>query len=124
VFPIVVTYGLLVSDVANATLALRSLNLVVRIDACEGTYRYERSDPAGTRHHHSVCDRCGKVIAFTDPSRRSRGRTSGIAVAVQRRSPRPRVAWCLLTVRPAGMTKHRVRGSRVRASSERVTASR
>lgn len=54
--------------VYRALETLHSLDLVVRIDAGEGTWRYERSDPAGTRHHHSVCDRCGKVIAFTDPA--------------------------------------------------------
>jgi len=47
---------------------LHGLGLLVRIDAGEGTARYERAGTDGTRHHHSVCDRCGKVIAFADPA--------------------------------------------------------
>lgn len=45
---------------------LHGLGLLVRIDAGQRTARYERSEPHGARHHHSVCDRCGKVIPFTD----------------------------------------------------------
>lgn len=44
---------------------LHELDLVTRIDAGEGIARYEPAG-AGVGHHHSVCDRCGKVLAFSD----------------------------------------------------------
>jgi Fur family transcriptional regulator, ferric uptake regulator len=47
---------------------LHGLGLLVRIDAGDGSWRYERCDPQGTPHHHSVCDRCGTVNAFADPA--------------------------------------------------------
>jgi Fe2+ or Zn2+ uptake regulation protein len=45
---------------------LERLRLARRVDAGEGTARYEPVDPAGTHHHHLVCDRCGEVAAFED----------------------------------------------------------
>lgn len=57
-----------VPTVYRALDTLHGLGLLARIDAGERTARYKRADPHGARHHHSVCDRCGKVIAFTDPA--------------------------------------------------------
>lgn len=45
---------------------LLGLGLVVRVDAGEGIARYEPDLPEAAAHHHSVCDRCGKVLAFSD----------------------------------------------------------
>ncbi|MBN1530752.1 MAG: transcriptional repressor [Thermoleophilaceae bacterium] len=45
---------------------LERLRLARRVDAGEGTARYEPVDPAGAHHHHLVCDRCGEVAAFED----------------------------------------------------------
>jgi Fur family ferric uptake transcriptional regulator len=32
----------------------------------EGTARYEPAHAGGEHHHHVVCERCGKVLAFED----------------------------------------------------------
>jgi Fur family ferric uptake transcriptional regulator len=37
-----------------------------KIDLGAGTTRYEPLHPGGEHHHHLVCDRCGKVEAFSD----------------------------------------------------------
>jgi Fur family ferric uptake transcriptional regulator len=47
---------------------LTSEGAVHRIELGSGTSRYEPAWPGGDHHHHLVCDRCGKVEAFEDPS--------------------------------------------------------
>jgi Fur family transcriptional regulator, ferric uptake regulator len=42
--------------------------LVNRLDLGDGIARYEFADPAGEHHHHLVCDRCGRLVAFDDPA--------------------------------------------------------
>jgi Fur family ferric uptake transcriptional regulator len=39
--------------------------LVERIEVGDGQARFERSGEH--HHHHLVCDRCGKLVAFDDP---------------------------------------------------------
>jgi Fur family transcriptional regulator, ferric uptake regulator len=42
--------------------------LINRLDLGDGVARYEIADPAGEHHHHLVCDRCGRLVAFDDPA--------------------------------------------------------
>ena len=41
--------------------------LAERLDVGDGQARFERSQPDGEHHHHLVCDRCGRLVAFDDP---------------------------------------------------------
>jgi Fur family ferric uptake transcriptional regulator len=41
--------------------------LVERVEVGDGQARYERSHPGGDHHHHLVCERCGRLVAFDDP---------------------------------------------------------
>ncbi len=41
--------------------------LVERVEVGDGQARYERARPGGEHHHHLVCDRCGRLVAFDDP---------------------------------------------------------
>jgi Fur family ferric uptake transcriptional regulator len=47
---------------------LTELKLVQRIDVGQGIARYERHQPDGDHHHHLVCDSCGTIEPFEDPS--------------------------------------------------------
>lgn len=47
---------------------LTELKLVQRIDVGQGIARYERHEPDGDHHHHLVCDSCGTIEPFEDPS--------------------------------------------------------
>lgn len=47
---------------------LTEMKLVQRIDVGQGIARYERHQPDGDHHHHLVCDNCGTVEPFEDPS--------------------------------------------------------
>jgi Fur family ferric uptake transcriptional regulator len=47
---------------------LTELKLVQRIDVGQGIARYERHQPDGDHHHHLVCDNCGTIEPFEDPS--------------------------------------------------------
>ena len=40
----------------------------MRVDLGDGSSRYEPAMPGGDHHHHVVCDRCGEVTPFEDPS--------------------------------------------------------
>ena len=58
-------------DVGRATVyraldQLESLGLVQRVDLGGEAAGYERLDPQGHHHHHIVCERCGRVVAFED----------------------------------------------------------
>jgi Fur family transcriptional regulator, ferric uptake regulator len=51
--------------------------LVERVEVGDGQARFERSHPDGEHHHHLVCDRCGRLVAFDDPGlERAIGRLS------------------------------------------------
>jgi Fur family ferric uptake transcriptional regulator len=41
--------------------------LVERLAVGDGQARFEAIDPSGEHHHHLVCDRCGRLVAFDDP---------------------------------------------------------
>lgn len=48
---------------------LHAHDLVNRLDLGDGIARYEPTDPAGEQHHHHLlCQRCGKLVAFEDPA--------------------------------------------------------
>jgi Fur family transcriptional regulator, ferric uptake regulator len=40
--------------------------LVERIVLGDGQARFERAHPSGEHHHHLVCERCGRLVAFDD----------------------------------------------------------
>lgn len=43
--------------------------LVERVSVGPGLARFERSLPHGEHHHHHlVCERCGRLVAFDDPA--------------------------------------------------------
>ncbi len=44
---------------------LERLQLVHRVDVGIDSVAFERNDPGG-HHHHMVCERCGKLIPFSD----------------------------------------------------------
>jgi Fur family ferric uptake transcriptional regulator len=51
--------------------------LIERLEVGDGQARFERSHPDGEHHHHLVCDRCGRLVAFDDPGlERAIGRLS------------------------------------------------
>jgi Fur family ferric uptake transcriptional regulator len=61
----------LLPEVGRATVyrsldQLESLGLVQKIDLGAEAAGYERVDPEGHHHHHIVCERCGRVVAFED----------------------------------------------------------
>lgn len=45
---------------------LEELKLVSRIEVGQGITRYEPIRPGGHHHHHMVCDRCGRIVPFSD----------------------------------------------------------
>lgn len=52
-------------------------DLVERVEVGDGVSRFEPIDPGGEHHHHLVCDRCGRLVAFDDPGlERAIGRLS------------------------------------------------
>jgi Fur family ferric uptake transcriptional regulator len=54
------------ATVYRALDQLESLGLVQRVALGAEAAGYERIDPEGRHHHHIVCERCGRVIAFQD----------------------------------------------------------
>jgi Fur family transcriptional regulator, ferric uptake regulator len=54
------------ATVYRALEQLESLGLVQRVDLGGEAAGYERLDPEGHHHHHIVCERCGRVVAFED----------------------------------------------------------
>ena len=52
-------------------------DLVERVEVGDGVSRFEPIHPGGEHHHHLVCDRCGRLVAFDDPGlERAIGRLS------------------------------------------------
>jgi Fur family transcriptional regulator, ferric uptake regulator len=41
--------------------------LVERVTVDQGLSRFERVLPSGEHHHHLLCERCGRLVAFDDP---------------------------------------------------------
>lgn len=56
-----------VATVYRALELLEGLGLLHRLETGEGPARYEPAHPSGEHHHHLVCERCGRVVAFEDP---------------------------------------------------------
>jgi Fur family ferric uptake transcriptional regulator len=54
------------ATVYRALDQLESLGLVQRVDLGGEAAGYERLDPEGHHHHHILCQRCGRVVAFED----------------------------------------------------------
>ena len=54
------------ATVYRALDQLDSLGLVQKVDLGAEAAGYERIDPEGHHHHHIVCERCGRVVAFED----------------------------------------------------------
>lgn len=54
------------ASVYRALNLLSELGLVHRVAVAEGPARFELVHPGGEHHHHIVCDRCGKTVAFED----------------------------------------------------------
>lgn len=57
-----------IASVYRVLELLTSEGFVQRIDLGSGVSRYEAVHSGGDHHHHLVCDSCGKVEAFEDPS--------------------------------------------------------
>lgn len=56
------------ASVYRALDGLDVLGLLQRVDLGDGVSRFEPADPGGDHHHHLVCDDCGKVEPFEDPT--------------------------------------------------------
>jgi Fur family ferric uptake transcriptional regulator len=54
------------ATVYRALEQLEEMGLIQRIDLGGDAAGYERVDPTGHHHHHIVCERCGRVVAFED----------------------------------------------------------
>jgi Fur family transcriptional regulator, ferric uptake regulator len=57
-----------IASVYRALEGLGELGLVQRVDLGDGVARFERSHTDSDHHHHLVCDDCGKVEPFADPT--------------------------------------------------------
>jgi Fur family ferric uptake transcriptional regulator len=54
------------ATVYRALDQLESLGLVQKVELGGEASGYEALDPQGPHHHHIVCERCGRVVAFED----------------------------------------------------------
>jgi Fur family ferric uptake transcriptional regulator len=54
------------ATVYRALEQLEALGLVQKVELGGEAAGYERLDPLGHHHHHIVCQRCGRVVAFED----------------------------------------------------------
>lgn len=54
------------STIYRSLEQLEELGLVQRVDVGGDSVGFERVDPT-RHHHHIVCQRCGRVVAFEDP---------------------------------------------------------
>jgi len=57
-----------IASVYRVLEQLSELGLVHRVDLGGGVARFEAALPGGEHHHHLVCDVCGRVELFDDPS--------------------------------------------------------
>lgn len=57
-----------IASVYRALEGLDGLGLVQRVDLGDGSARFEPALAGGDHHHHLVCDDCGKVEPFEDPT--------------------------------------------------------
>ena len=56
------------ASVYRALDVLVDHGLLARLEVGQGMARYEPVTPGGEHHHHLVCERCGKLVAFDDPA--------------------------------------------------------
>jgi Fur family transcriptional regulator, ferric uptake regulator len=54
------------ATVYRALEQLEGLGLIQKVDVGGEGAGFERVDPSGHHHHHIVCERCGRVVAFED----------------------------------------------------------
>jgi Fur family transcriptional regulator, ferric uptake regulator len=89
--------GVGIASVYRALDLLDGIGLVQRVDTGEGGTMYEAVIPGGHHHHHVVCERCGRVAAFEDPTleeaierlgKRLRHQVSGHEVMIRGACPR------------------------------------
>jgi Fur family ferric uptake transcriptional regulator len=57
-----------IASVYRALESMGALGLVQRVDLGDGVSRFEPAHAGGDHHHHLVCDDCGKVEPFEDPT--------------------------------------------------------
>ena len=57
-----------IASVYRALEGMVALGLVQRVDLGDGFARFEPSHAGGDHHHHLVCNACGKVEPFEDPT--------------------------------------------------------
>jgi Fur family ferric uptake transcriptional regulator len=57
-----------IASVYRALEGLSQLDLVQRVELGDGVARFEPLRPGGDHHHHLVCDDCGKIEPFEDPT--------------------------------------------------------
>jgi Fur family ferric uptake transcriptional regulator len=57
-----------IASVYRTLEGLDGLDLVQRVDLGDGVARFEPAHAGGDHHHHLVCDDCGKVEPFEDPT--------------------------------------------------------
>jgi Fur family ferric uptake transcriptional regulator len=57
-----------VASVYRTLEQLEGLRLVQRVDLGGDAAGYERASQRGHHHHHVVCEGCGRVLPFEDPS--------------------------------------------------------
>jgi Fur family ferric uptake transcriptional regulator len=58
-----------IASVYRALDGMAALGLVQRVDLGDGVARFEQAhDDESEHHHHLVCDDCGKVEPFADPT--------------------------------------------------------
>ena len=57
-----------IASVYRALDGMAELGLVQRVDLGDGIARFEPAHADGDHHHHLVCDGCGKVEPFEDPT--------------------------------------------------------
>jgi Fur family ferric uptake transcriptional regulator len=73
------------ATIYRALELLAEHGLVERVSVGDGQTRFEPHRPDGDHHHHLVCERCGRLVAFDDPGlERAIGRLSkrlGVEVA-------------------------------------------
>ena len=70
----------------------RSSGSSQRVDVGDGIARFEPALADGEHHHHVVCDDCGKVEPFSDPSLETAIAQRVAAAGLQRRRARGRAA--------------------------------
>ena len=56
-----------IASIYRSLAALESAGLVHAVDLGGAERHFELVHPDGSHHHHVVCDRCGRTLAFTDP---------------------------------------------------------